>query len=129
MYRHNKGEVFTENLLTDWRKAFMIHDQYSEFLDKFTRMLEKFESLWDGHLESIRAVQEGIELHKTDSQSIDSAPYRAGPKARELKKEIDQMLSVEVIEPAQTKYESPIVFMSKRMAHSASASIIGNGMQ
>lgn len=47
---------------------------------------------------------------------IYSATYRAGPKAREFvkKKDMDEILSEEVIELAQTELEIAIVFGPKK---------------
>lgn len=49
-------------------------------------MLTQSESMWDGNLGLIEAEQLGIELDKTDSLPIHSAPYRAGPKTSDFDK-------------------------------------------
>lgn len=70
---------------------------------------------WNGYFCKIEAVQHRIEPEKTDSHPIKSAPYQAGSKAKKLEKqEIDRMLTVYVIEPAQTKWASPIVLVQKK---------------
>lgn len=51
-----------------------------------------------------------IELIAPDVYPINPAPYHAGPKARELEKaEIEKMLRMKVIEPAQSKVTMGIV--------------------
>lgn len=69
----------------------------------------------DGHLGSIIAVQHRTELEKTNNSLIYSSLSRAGPKTREFKKqEINQMFAMDVIEPAQTKWASPIYLVQMK---------------
>lgn len=69
----------------------------------------------EGPLSWIEAGQHRIEISLEDTWPIHSALYQAGPKARKLKKdEIAEMLDLEVIEPAQNKWTSPIVFALKK---------------
>lgn len=50
-----------------------------------------------------------------NSQSIHSAPYRAGPKAREHEwMKIKKMLSQQVIEPAHMSWLAPILFAPRK---------------
>lgn len=67
--------------------------------------------MWDGHLGSIEAVLHRLELNKTDARPILSASYRPTQEAGEFEKQdIDQMLFMDGIQPAQTQWSSPIVF-------------------
>lgn len=67
-------------------------------------MLCDFESMWNGNLGQINIAKHRMKLFQVDARPIHSALYRAGSKARESeKKELDKMLSDEIIEPAQTE--------------------------
>lgn len=56
-----------------------------------------------------------IELTLLDIRPLNTAPYRAGPKARELEKtEIDKMHGMNVIESAQSECASLTVLALKR---------------
>lgn len=78
-------------------------------------MLEQFQSMWDGRLGTIKAAKHRIELTPPNARPIHSVPYRAGPVARTFEKtEIDRLLRMDVIEPAQTEWASPIVFAPKK---------------
>lgn len=48
---HNTVKQLDENFYTSWRKELVIPDQYSALCDKFSRMLQQLESMWDGHKE------------------------------------------------------------------------------
>ena len=70
--------------------------------------------MWDGHLGLIKSTEHRIQLEK-DAIPAYQQPYRAGPKQRELEKaEIDKMLSLDVIEPANSEWAAPIVFAPKK---------------
>lgn len=60
-------------------------------------------------------VQHGIEHNKTDAQPRYSTPFRGGWKIRALEKqENDWIFSMDVIDPALTKWTSQIIFLPKR---------------
>lgn len=70
--------------------------------------------MWDGHLGRKSTAKHRVELVDPNTPPVPSAPYRAGPKARELEKtEINKVLAENIIEPAQTEWASPIVFAPK----------------
>jgi len=99
----------------DWKKTVTIAPRYEHMRSRITDMMEEFTSMWDGNLGTISAVKHRIDLDPPDSQPVHSAPYRAGPATRQLEKnEIDKMLGMGVIEPAQTEWASPIVFAPKK---------------
>lgn len=56
-----------------------------------------------------------IEGEMTDNIPMNSPRYRAATKAREFEKQqINRMLAMDDIEPAQTEWDSPIVFIPKK---------------
>jgi len=76
-------------------------------------LLEKHRALWSGHLGSIKATQHRIELNP-GSKPVRLNPYRMGPRTRELiKAQVDRMLKLEVIEPSQSEWASPVVLIPK----------------
>ena len=76
-------------------------------------LLEKHRALWSGHLGSIKATEHRIEL-KPGSKPVRLNPYRMGPRTRELiKAQVDRLLKLEVIEPSQSEWASPVVLIPK----------------
>ena len=73
-------------------------------------LLEKHRALWSGHLGSIKATEHRIEL-KPGSKPARRNPYRMGPQTRELVKA--QVDLLEVIEPSQSEWASPVVLIPK----------------
>lgn len=56
-----------------------------------------------------------IELRSQDACTIKSPHYRATSEAREFEKmEVDKLLLMNVIEPAESEWKSPIVFTPKK---------------
>jgi len=87
-------------------------------------LLEKHRALWRGHLGSMKATEHRIEL-KPGSQPVRLSPCRIGPKTRELNKaQVDRMLKLEVIDPSQSKWASPVVLIPKPDGSPGSASTI-----
>lgn len=112
---NNSFKQIKENVQTDWWMGLVRYDQNPPVWYKFTRMLEQFGSKWDGHLESIEAVQHRIKLDKTDRRPIHPAPYYAWPKAREFEnQESNWMLAMDVIRPRQAELTSRIVFVPEK---------------
>jgi transposase InsO family protein len=82
-----------------------------EEASKSFEILRPFADIWDGHLGKIEAVQHHI---LTEGPPVASQPYRVGPTAREsISKEVDRMLSMDVIEPCSGPWASPIVLIPK----------------
>jgi len=76
-------------------------------------LLEKHGALWSGHLGSIKATEHQIEL-KPGSKPVRLNPYPMRPRSRELiKAHVDRMLKLEVIEPSQSEWASPVVLIPK----------------
>lgn len=63
---HNSLKVLSGSSQTNWQKKLVIPDQYSAFRNKFKILLQWFESMWYVHLGSNKAVQEQIQLEKTE---------------------------------------------------------------
>jgi len=76
-------------------------------------LLEKHWALWSRHLGPIKTTEHRIEL-KPGSKSVRLSPYRMGSGTRELiKAQVDRMLKLEVIEPSQSEWASPVVLIPK----------------
>jgi hypothetical protein len=76
-------------------------------------MLEPHKSMWDGRLGEVSATKHRIDL-VPGARPINSLPYRAVPRAREIEKqEIYKMLRQGVIEPAMCEWASLIVMVPK----------------
>jgi len=76
-------------------------------------LLEKHRALWSAHLGSIKATEHRIEL-KLGSKPVRLNPYRMGPRTRELiKAQVDRILKLEVLEPCQNEWASPVVLIPK----------------
>lgn len=75
--------------------------KFQPYRDAFFEMLEKFESIWAGHLGRINIVKLCIDLTSKKVLPIHSASYRAGPAARKFSAvEIDRMLAEEIVKHA-----------------------------
>lgn len=78
-------------------------------------MLTQVENLYNGHLASADAVEHPLELEKSKERLKHSAPYRAGPKKRDLEKqETESMLAKGAIEPVQKDWASQNMFFPKK---------------
>lgn len=78
-------------------------------------MLGQLAGIFEGHLFPSKATKYRIELTSRQVRPIHSAPHRAGPKVRVLKKEkLEKMTKMGVIEASHTEWASPIVFVPKK---------------
>ena len=76
--------------------------------------MEPFQDMCDGRLGHITVAKHRIDL-KPNSKPVYQAPYRAGPKQRELEREqIETMLKADVIEASSSEWAAPIVFAPKK---------------
>jgi len=76
-------------------------------------LLEKHRALWSGHLGSIKVTEHRIEL-KPGFKPVRLNPNRMASRTRELiKAQVDRMLKLEVIEPSQSEWASPVVLIPK----------------
>ena len=91
----------------------MSHIEDEKLKKKIMDMLERHQSMWDGHLGEIKAAARRIAL-KPNSRPIRQQPYRAGPKSREiLDQHIQKQLEMGVIERSTSEWVSPIVLAPK----------------
>lgn len=89
---------------------------------KFKKMLNKYSSMRYGSLVAINAVDHHIGLIP-GTRAIAQAPYRAGPRARELEAtEVLRMLEAGVIQPAQPSWAPPVVLIPNLTERSVFAS-------
>lgn len=78
-------------------------------------MITQFESMWNDHPGSFKAVQHRIKFDKTDSQPMNLALIKQGQTEREFEKqEINRMLPMDGIQPSETRCASSIVFVPKK---------------
>lgn len=78
-------------------------------------MLTEFQSMWDCHSDRTSVAWDRIKLLDDNAQPIPSALYRAEPKKRKFETiAIENMLKDNIIELAQTKWATSIVFASKK---------------
>lgn len=81
--------------------------------DRVRTMLREFEGMWQGQLGNVSVTEHRIDL-EPDARPVRLPPHRAGHKAREVEKaEVDEMLRLDVIEPAATEWSSPVVIVPK----------------
>lgn len=77
--------------------------------------MQKYKSVWDGHLERITLPKHKIILNLPDSSPIHSAPNGAGPEQRQLEREeATQMMKARTFKPGVTEWSSPFVFVPKK---------------
>ena len=85
-----------------------------ELHPKIRLMLRKHEHLWSGKLGKISAVKHHINLIP-GARPFKSAPYRTGPKTRELEEfEVKKQLAAGVIEPSNSEWAAPVLFVPKK---------------
>lgn len=72
---------------------------------------------------TFKAVQHQVQLGISKNLSINSVLHRVCPMERELEKlEIETMLAMDAIQPVQTAWTFPIMFVPKKDARFASGS-------
>ena len=82
--------------------------------EEIRAMLKQHESLWSGKLGEISATKHHIRLIE-GARPFKSAPYRAGPKTRELEEEeVKRQLEAGVIEPSNSEWAAPVLFAPKK---------------
>lgn len=124
---HNAVNISKDILKANLEEELNIPKEYSVYREKFVKMRIKLESMYHGHLSSIKAVQLRIEVENRDRKMILWVPYRARRKERELnKEEIDGMLYMKVIEPVQTNGSHQLCSSWRKTSFSASAPTMGS---
>lgn len=95
------------------RSAVQLNDD--DYQNEFFYMLPEFRDLWDGHLGRINTLKHRIELTLSDIWPIHSATYRGGLPGRKFEgEEIEEMLRMHVIIPAQTERAAQDVVARKK---------------
>lgn len=88
-------------------------NEYFWYHKKFDIMLSLFEKMWDGNKAQIKTVQRQIELEKNDIRLIQSGGHWG--KVQDFKMcEIDWVIIMNVVEPAQKECTSRIVSLRKK---------------
>lgn len=78
-------------------------------------MMEKYGSMWDGHLGRNNVAKQCIVLNASDPSPIRLASYHVGPKEHKFyHEEIEKMCEVGVAEPPVAEWFSPVVFIPKK---------------
>lgn len=63
-------------------------------------------------LAQLKAMQYEVNLEKMNRRPKSSLPYQVTPNAREIvKQEIDGMLAMDILEPAQNEWKPPTLFV------------------
>lgn len=111
-HRCNAIELISKR---DWIEYLTLPGAYSAYIRNSISMLKKLESMSDGYLGYIKAGQLKIDLNKLYSPPIHTAQYCTGPEAREIDiQEIDGMLAIDLMDPAQAKWASSVVFVTTK---------------
>lgn len=80
---------------------------------KLTALLERYNSLWDGTLGTIKETVHRIRL-KPGAVPVRQHPYKSGPRTRLVEEEqVRLMDSLGVIEPSHGEWASPVVIVPK----------------
>lgn len=105
-------------LAKNWREKVGLSNSFVQYRKRFFDMLSEFESMSDEHFGRISTTKHRIDITNPNTSPINSAPIWSGPDTRKLEKgEINKMLADNIIEPAQTEWASPIVFVPKERLH------------
>ena len=81
---------------------------------RIREMLKHHEHMWMGKLGNINITEHQIDLIE-GARPSKAAPYRAGPKTRQLEEfEVKKQLEADVIEPAQSEWAAPVLFAPKK---------------
>ena len=105
----NRGDTVSDSDLDNLELDHLSADLQT----RIREFLAPFSELWSEQLGTVRLREHRIKL-KPDSEPVFSQPYGAGPKARDIEpEEVSKMLSAGVIEPATTKWASPVVIVPK----------------
>lgn len=98
-----------------WTEQVQFNKRYSEWRLAFMKVMEKYQSMWEGHFGQISVAEPRINLGPPDAAPIYAATYRSRPRQRNLEnKEVDQMFEAGVAEPETTEWASSIVSVPKK---------------
>lgn len=109
---HHQGKQKNADKAEKHRTETMqCREKYDKWKPEFVKMMQKYESVWDGHSEKTTVAKHRSVLNPLDALPIHSAPYRTGPKQQKLERvEGAQVEKAGVAEPSVTEWASPIVF-------------------
>lgn len=69
--------------------------------------------MWNGHLGEVKVSEHRIDLF-LDTRPVYSQPYRGGAESRKvIQQNVDRLLQGEIIEPAKSQWDSPVVLALK----------------
>lgn len=78
------------------------------------KMLAKHENMWWGKLGKVNVTTNSVSF-KPNVRPFESAPYRDGPKTRELEQSgVTKQLTAGVIEPSNLEWADPVLFAPKK---------------
>lgn len=98
-----------------WRHFLNIGENYIEDRQEILETMAEFLHMWYGGSSQVSMAKHCIECAEPDVHPISSAPILSRPKASEFKRtEMDKILHLHVIKPAQSRGASPIVFAQKK---------------
>lgn len=93
----------TDNLKTEWKEEEKIPLEHKHHVEDIVYMIFEFEHMCNRYLGLIRAVRHRSELTSDKVRPVHSETYREGPTTLKLEKaEVEKMLKMNFIEPAQT---------------------------
>lgn len=112
-------QIGHDRLNEDCREGVAIADRYKRHRPKFLKMLEEFETKWEGHLRRITTSRNRSALTSYGVRLVHSIPFQSGPNARQFDaNEVDRTLKEDIIKPATTEWLIPIVLATKKAVHS-----------
>lgn len=101
-------------LLHDSKNEGQLSEKFQLYQDVFVKMLEKFKSIWDGHLRRVDISKRHVGSTSKVVPATYSASCQAGPVARNCSAvEIDSTLAEKVIESSAAVLASIITFAPK----------------
>ena len=96
----------------DWASKIETSHLDAEQTMKLFDVLKPFDTLWKGHLGQIQGVRHHIDTG--NSAPVWAMPYRTGLNQRQVvKEEVKRMLDMDVIEPSDAEWASPVVLVPK----------------
>lgn len=99
----------------DWRKSISVPGKYISSCIEFLNILEPFASVWDRPLGRIYIDELCVCLQSKNRWQLYLDHYRGRSKTLYIEmSEIDNLLVMNVIQPAQTKLTWPVIFVSKK---------------
>jgi hypothetical protein len=109
----NESTLLPQLTNPEWASEMDLGHLSEESRVQFIETLTPFARMWDGNLGEINTTHR-IEL-TPGAKPVFKPPYRAGKAGREVKKrEIEMMLTADVIEPAASEWASPMVLITKK---------------